>query len=566
MRYFALATDYDGTLATHGVVRDSTLRALERFVASGRKLVLVTGRQLDDVGQVFAHLDLFERVVAENGAVLYTPSTRGLRLLDEAPPAAFVEALRARGVEPIATGAVIVATTEPFQDVVLETIRAMGLELHVEFNKGAVMVLPSGTTKRTGLAAALEDMRLSPHSVVGVGDAENDHTFLSFCECAVSVANALPSLKARSDWVTPSAEGKGVEELVDRILVDDLQSLSHHLRRRRIALGRLRDGEAVTLDAYDGCVLVIGPSGSGKSTLAVALLEKLLEQSYQLCVIDPEGDHPPRRQLAVLGTADRAPAVDEVATLLEDPARSIVATLLATPMEERALWFGAMSARIDELRKRIGRPHWVIVDEAHHVVPAAQDVSTIGLPRPTSGVVLITVEPASVSREALAPVNLVLCTADRAGESLRAFAAATGREPPRLDDEPEGAVIWRVGEPTARAIQIAPPHQMHLRHKRKYARGDVGEGKSFFFRGRRGALNLRAQNLALFVQIASGVDDDTWTFHLQAGDYSRWFREAIKDDALADEAATVEKETDVNPGDSRTRIRQAIEQRYTLPA
>ena len=107
---------------------------------------------------------------------------------------------------------------------------------------------------------------------------------------------------------------------------------------------------------------------------------------------------------------------------------------------------------------------------------------------------------------------------------------------------------------------------MHLRHKRKYARGDVGEGKSFFFRGRRGALNLRAQNLALFVQIASGVDDDTWTFHLQAGDYSRWFREAIKDDALADEAATVEKETDVHPGESRARIRQAIEQRYTLPA
>ena len=226
MRYFALATDYDGTLATHGVVRDSTLRALERFVASGRKLVLVTGRQLDEVEQVFAHLTLFERVVAENGAVLYAPSTREIRLLDEPPPAAFVDALRARGVEPIATGAVIVATRQPFQDVVLETSRAMGLELHVEFNKGAVMVLPSGTTKRTGLAAALEDMRLSPHGVVGVGDAENDHAFLSLCECAVSVANALPSLKACSDWVTPSAEGKGVEELVDRILADDLRSLT----------------------------------------------------------------------------------------------------------------------------------------------------------------------------------------------------------------------------------------------------------------------------------------------------------------------------------------------------
>ena len=113
----------------------------------------------------------------------------------------------------------------------------MGLELHVEFNKGAVMVLPAGTTKRTGLAAALEDMHLSPHGVVGVGDGENDHAFLSFCECAVSVANALPWLKERSDWVTPSPAGAGVVELIDRLLADDLQSLAPNLARRRVPLG-----------------------------------------------------------------------------------------------------------------------------------------------------------------------------------------------------------------------------------------------------------------------------------------------------------------------------------------
>jgi hydroxymethylpyrimidine pyrophosphatase-like HAD family hydrolase len=226
MRYFALATDYDGTLATRGVVRDSTVGALQRLLASGRKVVLVTGRRLDDLAQAFAHLDLFERIVAENGGVLYAPATREVRLRGEAPSPAFVDALRRRGVDPISLGSVIVATREPFQHVVLETIRAMGLDLHVEFNKGAVMVLPEGTTKRSGLAAALEDMRLSPHGVVGVGDAENDHTFLSLCGCAVAVANALPSLKERSDWVTPSAEGEGVVELVDRVLFDDLQSLA----------------------------------------------------------------------------------------------------------------------------------------------------------------------------------------------------------------------------------------------------------------------------------------------------------------------------------------------------
>jgi HAD superfamily hydrolase (TIGR01484 family) len=221
MRYVALATDYDGTLATNGVISDSTLAALERFAASGRKLVLVTGRSLDELAQAFAQVGIFSRVVAENGAVLFTPATKEVRLLARAPPPAFVDALRSRGVEPISVGRVIVATREPFQEVVLETIRTMGLELQVEFNKGAVMVLPAGTTKRTGLAEALGDMRLSPHDVVGVGDAENDQSFLSMCGVAVSVANAIPSLKLRSDWVTPSPEGKGVEELVDRVLADD---------------------------------------------------------------------------------------------------------------------------------------------------------------------------------------------------------------------------------------------------------------------------------------------------------------------------------------------------------
>ena len=457
MRYFALATDYDGTIADGGVVTDSTLAALERLTRSGRKVVLVTGRRLEDLAQAFAHVGIFARVVAENGAVLFAPATKEIRLLEEPPAPAFVDALRRRGVEPIAIGRVIVATREPFQDVVLDTIRTMGLELHVEFNKGAVMVLPEGTTKRTGLAAALEDLRLSPHSVVGVGDGENDHSFLSQCECAVSVANAIPSLKLRSDWVTPSPNGKGVVELIERVLADDLQSLSPALRRRRIPLGSLASGEEVTFDAYDSCLLLIGPSGSGKSTLAVAFLERLLEQSYQLCVVDPVGDHAPRLQLAAVGDAERPPSVDEVVALLEDPARSLVATLLAVPLEDRARWFGTMSTRIDELRQGTGRPHWVFVDEAHHVLPAAKEASTIGLPRPATGLVFITVEPSSVSRAVLAAVNLVLCTADRALESLRAFAGATGRAPPQLLDAPEGAVLWRVGEPTARSVTIAPP-------------------------------------------------------------------------------------------------------------
>src|SRR5436305_9340227 len=101
MRYLGLACDYDGTIAHHGIVGHETIAALERVRASGRKVLLVTGRQLDDLMAVFPRVDLFDRVVAENGALLYRPATKEQRVLGEAPPDALVERLRQAGVTPL---------------------------------------------------------------------------------------------------------------------------------------------------------------------------------------------------------------------------------------------------------------------------------------------------------------------------------------------------------------------------------------------------------------------------------------------------------------------------------
>jgi hydroxymethylpyrimidine pyrophosphatase-like HAD family hydrolase len=231
MRYLALCTDYDGTLATDGEVLPETLEALERLLASGRRLVLVTGRELDDLQKVCPRLDLFEYVVAENGALLYQPSTGEETALAAPPPDAFVATLRARGVGPISVGRVIVATWEPHETTVLATIRDLGLELQVIFNKGAVMILPAGITKATGLASALEKMGLSPRNAVGIGDAENDHALLASCGCSVAVANALPALKSTADFVTTADHGAGVAELIEELLRDDLASRESQIKR-----------------------------------------------------------------------------------------------------------------------------------------------------------------------------------------------------------------------------------------------------------------------------------------------------------------------------------------------
>jgi hypothetical protein len=231
----ALATDYDGTLATDGQVAAATLEALRRLKASGRKLVMVTGRELPDLQRVFEPLPMFDAVVAENGALLYRPGAGEARLLAEPAPAALVEALRARGVAPLAVGRSIIATADENAPVVEAEIAALGLDWRVILNKDSVMCLPPGVDKASGLAAALAALDLAAADVLGVGDAENDHAFLAVCGVSAAVANALPDLKAAVDIVTPQDAGAGVAWLIDRLL-EDPQGFAALARRGRASL------------------------------------------------------------------------------------------------------------------------------------------------------------------------------------------------------------------------------------------------------------------------------------------------------------------------------------------
>lgn len=570
MRYYALATDYDGTLASEGRVDEATLEALERLRNSGRRLILVTGRELDELLQVFPQVDLFESVVAENGALLYRPATREIKLLAEAPPDRFAQSLRARGVGPLSVGRVIVATWTPHETAVLETIRELGLELQVIFNKGAVMVLPSGVNKATGLTAALEELGLSPHNAVGVGDAENDHAFLNLCECAVAVANALPSLKEQADWVTQGSRGAGIAELIDRLLAGDLAELEPRLQRHEIPLGQREGGEEVKLKPYGVSVLLAGTSGGGKSTFATGFLERLSEQGYQFCIIDPEGDYQNFEGAVVLGNPQRAPTVEEAIQLLEKPGQNAVFNLLGIPMESRPAYFEGFLTAIMELRARTGRPHWIVIDETHHLLPASWAPALLTVPKELQGFLLITVHPDQVSPAVLSSVDLIIAIGSTPQETIRTFSATLSERTPSVPSislEPGEAIgWWRRPKSEPFWFRSIPPRMERRRHLRKYAEGELPPDRSFFFQGPDGKLNLRAQNLTLFMQLADGVDDATWMHHLRRGDYSRWFREMIKDDHLADEAAQIEAAGELSAKESRARIREKIEARYTHPA
>lgn len=568
MRFHILAFDYDGTLARDGRVDDPTLEALERAKASGRKLLLVTGRELDDLRRVFDREDLFECIVAENGALLYWPARKVEQLLAESPPQPFVAALQTANVTPLSIGRVIVATWEPNETHVLEAIRVLGLELQVIFNKGAVMVLPPGVNKGTGMAAALKAMGRSPHNVLGVGDAENDHAFLSMCEFAAAVSNALPFVKDRADYTSAADHGAGVVEIIDRVLSDEFADGETAKRGRHEIQIDEGDEGALFVPVFGESLLVAGASGSGKSTIAHHFREQLQERGYQYCVIDPEGDYEGAEGVVHFGDPDHRPNDDSVIQHLEDPSVNAIVNLLGMPLEDRPAYFAKLFARLLEMRQRTGHPHWIIIDEAHHMLPTGWAPAASVMPETLGSLLLVTVHPEWVAADVIAKIDLVVGVGPAAHEAIKAFAPVRGAAMPDAlpIGQPRRAIAWRPSS-SAPPFMFAPRRpktEMH-RHKRKYAEGDL-QDNSFYFQGPEGRLNLRAQNLTIFMQIADGVDDDTWLYHLKRGDYSQWFKECVKDPELAALASQIEAAPADDPVASRQGIRAAIEARYTAPS
>jgi len=567
VRYHILASDYDGTLAHGGAVSQRTLDALKRLLGSGRKLILVTGRELPDLQRVFSQLDLFELVVAENGALLYRPATKTTRRLAAPPPPEFVATLAERGVGPMSVGEVVVATWEPHSQTMLDAIRDLGLELQVIFNKGAVMALPTGVNKASGLAAALNELKMSPHNVVGVGDAENDHSFMKLCEVSVAVENALPAVKDTADVVTEGDHGDGVTELVDRLLRDDLASVAPQLARRRLTFGEDARGE-VKLEPYGGCWLICGASASGKSTVAKRFVESVREQAYQFCLVDPEGDYENLSGAVIVGKPSAAPALEDALQLLEDVGVNGVVCLTGVPISDRPKYFVDLFSGLLRMRVRYGRPHWLVLDEAHHLMPAAWQPPIGMLPEQLHNVVLVTVHPELLSLDVLRRVTHVIAAGATAPDILARLAEVRDVEIPAAPapQAPGEVLLWSERDGACRLVRVRPPTEEHRRHSRKYAEGHLSPDRSFYFRGRDRKLNLRAQNLIQFLELAQGVDTETWEFHLHRGDYSRWFREDIKDEELANEAAELEGR-DVGERDrSLAKLRDAIGRRYTLPA
>jgi len=571
------ACDYDGTIAEDGRVSEPTARALARVRESGRKLVLVTGRTLRDIREVCPESErLFDAIVAENGAVLYRPETRKVKTLGEPPEPALLGALRRLGVE-FALGTSSIHCTAAAAEAALAAIRETGLERTLVFNRGSLMLLPGGVTKGSGLEAALAAMELSSHNTVGIGDAENDHAFLALCEYAVAVADAVPALRERADYVTRAPGAPGIVEFIEEQLLKDLVEVLSRVARHQLSLGEDAAGASVTITAHGTNLLIVGPSGSGKSTVAGVLVEQLVETGRSVCLLDPEGDYQTLAELegvvALGGKGEQAlPTPQELEQLLRHPKMSLVLNLSAMARPEKVTYGAKALGVIKGVRNSNGMPHWVIIDEAHHLMPAEGSPAAEVLAPGGEGICLVTLAAAELPPTILTMMNTLASTelvafADALGALAKAGAPAdTGVVPAGPPVNPGEVILGGLDRAAPRWVRftVARRRSAHRRHIRKYTEGELPADRSFYFRGPQGDLNLRAVNLVRFCELAEGVDEATWEHHRRRGEYSAWLREMIKDPELGHEAEEVERAKELGAGEARRRLLGAIRRRYAV--
>lgn len=231
MRYKALVSDYDLTLTSGLHLDAATIVSLRRLKASGRKLVLVTGRTLPWAYGPTGLLTrdqalLFDRIVGENGGVMWDPRTDRVTMLGRPPSPEFIKRLRDAGCEPTIGWTSVHVPTE-HRELAARIVRELGLPLHPIIGTHHDVYQDLWVDKASGMRAALRELKLKPADAVTIGDSRNDIAMLdrrhSGCGMGIAVANALPEAKAVADLVTQGGPGAGVREVVEAMVRHDLQ-------------------------------------------------------------------------------------------------------------------------------------------------------------------------------------------------------------------------------------------------------------------------------------------------------------------------------------------------------
>jgi hydroxymethylpyrimidine pyrophosphatase-like HAD family hydrolase len=540
----ALACDFDGTLASEDRVGPEVRAALERARRMGIRLILVTGRTFFELTRVCDCLELFDAVVAENGAVIYYPGSAMIQDLGPDVPGRLIAELDRRGIY-YQLGRVIVGTGRSDEKVVREALCSGGVSRDLVANRASLMLLPSGVSKGSGVEQVLRFMGLSPHDVLALGDAENDLALFDACGFSACPGDSVAPVRARADWVLPGGAGADVGKAILGDILDG-RLPTPQSPRHRIALGwGGATSEPATVAARGVNVLIHGDTHSGKSWLAGALMERLVSARYSVCVIDPEGDYRVLSRLPGVSwtEVEKGADVDRALECLErDPSASAVLDVALLPHREKVVMVETALRRVREMRRQCGRPHWVFLDEAHYLLHddgVGEDVLGLG----DRGFCIVTYRPRWLRSTVATAIDVWMFARTTDKNELACLQASLSAHPdaqtisetlPHLR-RGEFLLVDRDPASGSRATTfIAAPRQtVHVRHVSKYVDSMVPPGREFLFRSSDGRVLASANSLQSFRAVVRTVPDDVLTHHSRRGDFARWVGDVFRDRELA---------------------------------
>lgn len=563
----AIAVDYDGTLTETDRPSVEVLEAVRETRERGQSVILVTGRILSELREVFPTVEEeFDAIVAENGAVL--ADADGIQDLASPVDPSLAQALTHRGI-PVRQGRVLLACDTEHLGAVFEELARLDLDGQVVRNRAAMMVLPGGVTKGTGLQQALGNLGISRHSTLAVGDAENDHALLEACEWGVAVANAVDTLKDRADLVLAASDGAGIATLLRGPVVRGTETLRP--RGGRLTLGRDGSGEPVVISASQINLLLTGGSGSGKSYVAGMLAEQLVRMSYSVLVIDLEGDHRglvDRRGILGVGGDEPLPTPGHLTALLRHRFGSVVLDLSRHHPDEQQAYLFEVAPQIMAQRAVTGLPHWIFFEEAQSL-PLGLGLWGDALRAGERGFCFSTYRPDSLPDVVGQAVDHIVFTEGEGAGS--ADAARYVEDAGDLNDDQlvtsgergRATLIDPSGTGSPVAFELGRRSSEHVRHWHKYIDGELPEPVRFYFAAEdEGQV---AGNLREFHRRLGTCHPATLEEHARRKDFSRWIGEVLKDHDLTEVVARAERRLRAGEHSTdalRDAVRRAIEARY----